>query len=460
MWLRFVGALLGLGIAFGAALFSTVFRDSGNVWATVGLASVSLVLAVAVGLTTVPYLARRAAAERQRLRFEYQVTGVGIGYVLTTVVIAIAALNTGNNLLYIVVSAMLAAILVSGVASSIVLRGLRLDVRLPEHVFAGEPAQARIILRNAKRWFPSLSLRVVPIAKPSPDRNSPWQWEASTFSFPPRSWGWPQFIHVPDRRLRRAQPHAPLPRIFDGMAYFPMIRAGGEAAAQAELTLIRRGLYSDPGFAVATGFPFAFFTKTLNLKLERNLLVYPRMVPVEDLLDIDSVVSGAREVVAAGEGVDLYRIREYQAGDSARQMDWKASAKSSALMVREFSCEDERKLRVFFDNPPAGALSADAYEHLVAVAASFAWRSARRGFAMSFIAPSSQASQDVYGFLAELAVIQPGASGEDAVKALHVLGRSHDDVWNVIVTSAHAAGRIPPAILRQASLIIVVPASA
>ncbi len=457
MWLRFLGALLGLGIAFGAALFSTVFRDSGNVWATVGLASVSLVLAVAVGLTTVPYLARRAAAERQRLRFEYHVTWVGIAYVLTTVVIAIAALNTGNNLLYIVVSAMLGAILVSGVASSIVLRGVKLDVRLPERVFAGQPAQARIVVRNTKRWFASLSLRVVPISKVAPDRDGRWQWEASTFAFPPRAWGWSPLMHLPDRRLRRVAIRAALPRIFDGMAYFPVVRAGAEATAQTELTFSQRGLYSDPGFAVASRFPFAFFTKTLNLKLERNLLVYPRMVPLDGLLDVEATINGARETAAAGEGTDLYRIRDYQAGDSARQLDWKASAKSSALMVREFSREDERRLRIFFDNPRAGVLAAADYEHLVSVAASFAWQAAQNGSEISFVGPSTGDSQDVYGFLAELAVIQPTElNAKSSGDCLQTPGAS-DDVWNVIVACQVAADRFPSELLQRSSVIRVAP---
>ncbi len=140
---RSMGALLagncGLVLAFGAALFSTVSRESGNLWATLVLASAALLLAVIVGLTTVPYLARRVAGAGIRDAFDYDVTKVGIAYVVIVLLIGIAALNTGNNLLYIIVAAMLAAIMVSGFASALVLRDLELDVRLPEHVFAGRP---------------------------------------------------------------------------------------------------------------------------------------------------------------------------------------------------------------------------------------------------------------------------------------------------------------------------------
>jgi len=139
IWMRFLLALLGLILAFAAAVFSTVARESGSLWATVILASIALIMAVVVGLTTVPYLARRVAGSRVRDAFNYDVTGVGIIYVVSVLLIGVAALNTGNNLLYVIVAAMLAAILVSGVASAIVLRELELDVRLPADIISAAP---------------------------------------------------------------------------------------------------------------------------------------------------------------------------------------------------------------------------------------------------------------------------------------------------------------------------------
>src|SRR5262249_26129278 len=150
---------------FAAALFSTVSRDAGSVWGTVILASVSLILATLVGLVTVPYLARRVAIERLRETFDYEVTRAGVRYVLVTLVIGSAGLNTGNNLLYIIVAAMLVAILVSGIVSAMVLRWLELDIHLPEHVFAGRAVPGRILLRNPRTFLPSFSIRVVSTRK-------------------------------------------------------------------------------------------------------------------------------------------------------------------------------------------------------------------------------------------------------------------------------------------------------
>ena len=98
VWIRFFVAILGLGMAFAAALFSTVSRESGNVWATVILSAIALLLATLVGLTTVPYLARRVMIERVRSAIDYDITRPGIVYVLITLLIGIAALNTSWTL--------------------------------------------------------------------------------------------------------------------------------------------------------------------------------------------------------------------------------------------------------------------------------------------------------------------------------------------------------------------------
>ena len=200
-------------LAFGAALFSTVSRESGNLWATLILSSVALVLAVVVGLTTVPYLARRVAVEQFKDVFDYEVTRVGIIYMVGVVLIAIAALNTGNNLLYIIVATLLGAILVSGVASAVVLRALELDVRLPEHVFAGQPVAGKALVRNPRKWLPSFSVSLVPIRQKT---GRHWRWVPATFAFPAQSPPEKQWVRIPDRRLRRVEDEPVAPGIFAG----------------------------------------------------------------------------------------------------------------------------------------------------------------------------------------------------------------------------------------------------
>ena len=411
VWAKFFSALVGLGLAFGAALFSTASGEAGHLWASVILASVALLMAVFVGLVTVPYLARRVAMERLRQTFHYEVTRVGVIYVLVTLVIGIAALNTGNNLLYIIVAAMLAAILVSGMVSALVLRGLELDVRLPEHVFAGRPLVGRIVLRNARQVVPSFSIRVVPARREKKIRKE-WRWEPTTFVFPLHRPPQNQWVRLRDYRVRRVElPGAP-PGIFEGMIYFPFLPAKAELAADLELVFDRRGRYCESSFGVATRFPFAFLTKTRHVPLQREIIVYPPIEPPDELVEILPLVRGEWESFVRGRGLDLYRIREYLPEDSARHVDWKATAKSGSLKVREFSREDERKLCIVFDNPPAGLISNAAYERAVNLAASLAWHFSLQDSEVSFFIPGQGRYNDPHEFLAQLAVIEPLAASQ------------------------------------------------
>jgi uncharacterized protein (DUF58 family) len=406
VWAKFLLALVGLGLAFGAALLSTASGEAGHLWASVTLASLALLMAAFVGLVTVPYLARRVALERLHQTFHYEVTKAGVVYVLVTLVIGIAALNTGNNLLYIVVAAMLAAILVSGVVSALVLRGLELEVRLPEHVFAARPVVGRIVLRNPRRFLPALSIRVVPARREKKIRKQ-WKWERTTFTFPLNRAPENQWVRLRDWRVQRVEATPPAPGIFDGMVYFPYLPPKAELPADLPLHFARRGRYRESSFGVATRFPFAFLTKTREVALEREILVYPAVEPPDELFEILPLVRGEWESFVRGRGSDLYRIREYMPEDSARHVDWKATAKSGSLKVREFSREDERKLCIIFDNPAAGRISGQAYEQAVNLAAGLAWHFSSQDAEVSFRIPRHSHGTDLHEFLARLAVIEP-----------------------------------------------------
>ena len=461
VWLKFLLALVGLGLAFGAALLSTASGEAGNLWASVILASLALLMAAFVGLVTVPYLARRVAIERLRQTFHYEVTKAGVVYVLVTLVIGIAALNTGNNLLYIVVAAMLAAILVSGVVSALVLRGLELQVRLPEHVFAGRPVVGRIALRNSRRFLPSFSIRVLPARREKEKGTKPrkqWRWEPATFAFPPNRAPENQWVKLRDWRVRRVDVIPPAPGIFEGMIYFPYLPPKADLTADLELCFERRGRYQESSFGVATRFPFAFLTKTRDVALEREILVYPPVEPPDELFEVLPLVRGEWESFVQGRGSDLYRIREYMPEDSARHVDWKATAKSGSLKVREFSREDERKLCIVFDNPAAGLISGPAYERAVNLAASLAWHFSSQDAEVSFVVPGHGRSADLHEFLAELAVIKPqkyplpspelepgfqrDVLREDLLQALD-LGNTGE--YNIVLT-ARPRGSLPTAL--------------
>jgi len=450
IWFKFLLALVGLGLAFAAAIFSTVSRESGNVWATLILASAALILATLVGLTTVPHLARRVVVARLRDVVDYEVTRVGMIYAISTLLVGIAALNTGNNLLYIIVATMLAAMVVSGVVSAVVLRDLELDVRLPDHVFAGKPVLGRIVLHNPRRWLPSFSIHVVPSKKRKPGKK--WSWEPAVFGFPPKRPPEQQWVRLPDRRVRRIVNDGSMPGLFEGYAYFPYVPADAELSADLELRFQRRGRYVEEGFGLATRFPFAFLTKTRRMPLPRTVLVYPGVEPTDEFLDILPMITGEFETFVRGRGYDLYRIREYMPEDSARHVDWKATAKSGSLKVREFSREDERKLRLVFDNPAPGVLSSDAYERAVGLAASLGWHFTNEDADVNFVAQGYKGDPDIYQFLSFLALVEPKTE-ESVIEKLPVSGH-----YNIVLTTRRR-GTIPSGLWNTSYMIFLADAA-
>jgi uncharacterized protein (DUF58 family) len=444
VWVRFLLAIFGLGLAFGAALFSTILGESSNLWGTIILASAALLLAAFVGLTTVPYLARRVVASRVREAMDYDVTRAGLIYILISVVIGIAAINTGNNLLYVVVAALLSAILVSGVASALVLRSLELDVHLPEHVFAARPLLARLLLRNTSSWLPSFSVRVVP-AKRKVRIKDRWQWEAYTLGLPRNRAPQNQWLRLPDRRLRRVREEAEKP-ILQESVYFPFLAPEQKLRADLEIKFPARGRYCEKNFGLATRFPFSFLMKTRRINLAREVIVFPIVDSADQFLEVLPMVTGEFEAFVSGRGNDLYLIRDYMPDDSARHVDWKATARTGALKVREFSREDERKLRIVFDNPPPGVLAPEVYERGIRLAASLGWHFHHEDVEVSFVAPGLEPTEDVFTFLRYLALVEP----QEATPVFSRL-RASDD-YNLIVT-ARAKSEMPTALAARSYVI-------
>ena len=426
-WIRFFVALLGLIFSFAFAILSSSFRDEGNLLGTAITASLALLTAAGVGIATIPFLARRVAFEQLRFNVRYELTREGVAYILAVLVIGVAALNTGNNLLFIIVAAMLAAVLVSGISSTIVLFGLDLKVTLPENVFAGKPCIGSITVRNDGR-VPSFSVSVVP-EKPSQRRK--WKWQRTELGIPPFRPPAKQWFRLPDLQLRPQPPARRVDPILSSPVYFPHVRSHRSESARVELKFPRRGRYAQSGLGLATRFPFSFLTKTRVIPFVRELIVLPSVEETEEFLTILPTLRGEFEMFIAGRGYDLYRLREFAAGDAARHIDWKATARAQTVMVREFTREDERKLMIVFDNPAPGEVKSEEYESAIKLAASLAWHFADGTTDISFAAPGylGVGPQEALGFLRYLAIAQPAAQKlplETLVSA---------DAYNLVITA-------------------------
>src|SRR5579862_1904242 len=169
-WRSFGIAMAALAGALFLALYSGAAAEEGHLLIAGMSALSALALAGWVALTIVPALARRTPLGWLTYQIDYKVTREGVVYITGIFVVALAALNTGNNLLFMVLACLLAGILVSGVISQIVLRDVELRLELPEHIFAGRPVRALAELINHKQALPSFSLRLVGSASKSSAR--------------------------------------------------------------------------------------------------------------------------------------------------------------------------------------------------------------------------------------------------------------------------------------------------
>ena len=417
-WRRFWLALLGLGLAFFLALYSTALHEAGYAAGAAAVAAVALLIAAFVAVKVVPYLARRTAFERWWAKIDYEFTHEGLVYFLIIMVIAIAGLNTGNNLLFIILASLLAAILVSGILSAIVLAELEMDFVLPEHLFAGQPVVARLAVENRKWVFPSFSITLAARRR--------------------------------DGASRKGAVAANRP-ILDAPVYLPHIPHRASVTQHVELVFPRRGRYAQEGFRASTKFPFGLLRKAREVASRQEVLVLPAVRPMAELSNVLPLLGGEMESFAKGRGHDLYSIRDYRESDTARHVDWKATAKAQQLKVREFTREDERRLALVFD---AAVHTLDErrlaqFEKGVSFCASLAWHFASTDTQIQFIThafetPMAPAAEVLYPILEHLALVEPlrGELNPPSALEARLANAAHPAAFHIIVTS-RPRGSIP-----------------
>jgi len=324
-------------------------------------------------------------------------------------------------------------VLVSGVVSAVMINQLEIELHLPNRVFAGQSYAGAVVLRNCRR-LPVFSISAVP---PILKQDRPvWQWRRTEFVYPPSSTGRKPIVRWPDLAFARVAPPRRTPPVFEQSVYFPYLPPRHSQSAELKLCFPRRGIYAQRGVGIATRFPFSFLTKTRSMPLSREVLVYPSVEPTDEVLAVLPALRGEMETHYRGRGSDLYRIRDYQPEDSARHVDWKATAKSGELKVREYTREDERSVRMIFDNPAPGLLNEAQYERAINAAASIAWRFFEENTALSFAAPGLVPDADIYAFLEYLALASPQQDDE------FLLTVGSGGQYNVIITAC-PHGRIP-----------------
>src|SRR6266436_5801075 len=315
-------AILGTFLVFaglGAAYLTVIARRDGNPSLTSAAAIASLVIVFLIIILVLPPLAKSARLEIRRIDFPFEVTGGGVIFIGILVVVAFAAWNTGNNLLFLVFSILTSTLFVSWMAGKASLRDLVVSARFPDHIFAGESAPVIVTVQNRKGLLPSFSILV----------EARGQFES---------------ILADSSRRKTAQISK------RALSYFAYVPHGTGAEQRIEQTFENRGLVIITGFELSSRFPFGFFRLRRRLKArDVDIVVYPKIQPADDELHLLPMNAGRVASNRRGFGQDLLALRDYEPQDDLRYIDWKATARSSRLTVREFSSEDERRVTIAMD---------------------------------------------------------------------------------------------------------------
>ena len=280
-----------------------------------------------------------------------QTTREGGGFILLLFAVGLGAINTGNNLLYLILAMCCSFIVVSGVLSEQTLNDITVQITCPKTLYQNDFYALNLEIFNSKKRIPSYSLHV---------------------EFPPDPMG----------RYR-----------IDETVYAYQIAPQSSVKKNLRITGLRRGPAHIKTILLKTSFPFGFFVKTKSLATSREVLIFPAIKDVA--LPSPSEYSEEGEGTIGLAGDDLYSIREYQPGDPMASVHWKSSARTGALRVKEFSRGGMHTYTLFLNtvDPQTNAsVSPETLDNRVTETASLAYHLIRRGDEVSLKTAEMQTS--------------------------------------------------------------------
>jgi uncharacterized protein (DUF58 family) len=292
-----------------------------------------------------------------------RITRVGTSFLVFTFVIGFAALNTGNNPLYIALTFMLGCLLLSGIASKGGLKHLEIELRGADEAWAGRPVDLVLRIRNRSAIW-----NVRDVAVLSDDL---------------------------------AQP-----------VLVPIIGKRASIDVDTSFLFQCRGIAHIKSVDLYTRYPFGFFLKKRRARLSGDIVVFPRLLDEETALDRFRPIIGEQDNTnRPGPGTEIHSFREYARGDSLRHVYWKKSASLGRWIIKQTELDAARAVQVVLDPYKPPYASDDAFEEMVSLAATYLFHAARRGLTILFTMPrvtiSASESESASAVFRALAVLEP-----------------------------------------------------
>jgi uncharacterized protein (DUF58 family) len=284
----------------------------------------------------------------------------GLIYVGLAFLVALAAMNRQNNLLFAALGIMVAGLAVSGLVSGLTLRGLKVQRILTRHGAVGRPLVVRYALTNRNGLLPAFGIHI----------------EERAFAGP-RGWG---------RLMAPAGAWV--------MHVGPRESAHGEAVFWPT----RRGEARFAELRVWTTFPFGIIKKSITFDQPQHTLICPRLYALQRRVleavgprGLAGVKNSPRPPDPVG-GDDYWGMRDYRPGDGARSIAWKRSACLDRIVVLERTTPAPPRLRVVLNLGGPSTATSTAHslqEKAIALAASIIHDADRRGIEIGLSVPGA-----------------------------------------------------------------------
>ncbi len=286
--------------------------------------------------------------------------------------VGLAALNTGNNLLYLVLSLMLSFLALSGVLSESALRGIQIKRRLPREIFVGRDNSILVEVTNSQKRVAAYAVVVEDRLRTAEDGR-------------PQVWTGAQGEDARWARRKRKKKRGEAEAA--GRCFVLRVAPGEPEARRYTLSPLRRGPLTFSGFRVFTRFPFGLFLKYREFEAVEETLVYPEVVHLGARARVvDKEAAGETSITRVGAAGTVAGLREFTEGDSMRRVHWRSSLRRGSLLVSETEDDRETEVEVRLrtrSTPSRGFDRASGFERAVSRAASEVVEHLQRGLAVA-----------------------------------------------------------------------------
>ncbi len=330
------------------------------------------------------------------IRRSYRPTLTGALYVLTSLLLAVGAINGQNNLLFWAFGMAVSGLLVSGVVSGASLMGVRASRRVDARAVAGGSIELEYEVFNHNRVLPCVGLNLTEHA------------------------GTP------------ATGVGLVARPAEAFATIVSVGARQSVTVRGRFPALSRGRLELGEFEVWSLFPFGVMRKSVRFQSPARVLVRPRPLRIpREAFDAavregHGVTSARHAVAGVRGGDDYFSLREYSQGDASRDIAWKRSAVTETPLVKVYM--PRRTSRVWLALSLAGP-SVEESEKIISAAAGMVELAAEQRIEIGLWAPGARADgRDV--------MIRP-ASGAAAY------GLVLDALAELVVPARHAGRSIP-----------------